>query len=605
MLTAPSARRGQTVALRPVHALAVLLVSALAVLLVSALSLLLVPTSAMARGGASTAAPVGDVTVYVARKIRTMEPGQPQATAVAVADGRIVDVGSLESMAPWLETTPHEIDRRFREKVLLPGFVDPHVHPFLAGKLLTFEIAAPEAWSLPSGRVAPVTSRAQYVARLEALAREWPHADRPLIVWGWHRLWHGDFTRDDLDAIAPDAPLLIWHRSYHEIVANSKALAMIGIPEAERARLGDQIDLERGHFAELGMGAANLALAPLVETPEKIARGLAVFRALMVRGGVTTAADMIAGSTIGVDVEWAAAKAHLQGEDVPFRTLFVHAPFAWQAQLGERAKAKLAAIRAEANEQLRWPKAVKTASDGAFISQLMQVGPPGYLDGHEGEWMLPPEHQYPVIAPWWKDGWDVYYHVNGDAGLDVVLDVLERLRSEHPRVDDRFSLEHFGLSREDQVDRLARLGASVSINGYYLHSFADPYARVGLGYARASQMTRLGSLERAGVRFAMHSDCPMGPLAPLLAVTTAVTRRSAAGEVMAPGQAIGVDAALRAVTIDAAWNLRLDREIGSIAPGKRADFAILARDPYAVRPEEIREIEIWGTVYEGRVFEAR
>ena len=593
MLTAPTARGGRFAA---------------SALLVASLLAALAP-SASARSGVSDAPPYEDVTVYVAREIVTMEPGQPTATAVAVdgATGRIIDVGSLDSMAPWLENQPHSVDRRFKKKVLLPGFIDPHVHPFLAGKLLSNEIAAPEDWNLPSGRVPAITTREDFVERLTVLSSQWPHEDRPQIVWGWHRLWHGDFGRSDLDEIAPDKPLIIWHRSYHEIVANSKALAMIPVSEEALAQFGGQIDLERGHFAEMGMGVANLALSPLTETPEKVTEGLEIFRILMQRGGITTAADMVAGSTIGIDVEWKASKTHLQGPEVPFRTLFIHAPAGWQIALGDPATAaqKFAAVKAEANEQLRWPRAIKSLSDGAFISQLMRMGHPGYLDGHEGEWMIPPAHQHAVVAPWWADDYDIYYHVNGDEGLDVVLDVFERLQTDHPRRDYRFSLEHFGLSRDDQVDRFARIGpGSVSINGYYLHYFGAKYAEHGVGYARASQMTRLGSLARAGIRFTMHSDCPMGPLEPLLAVTTAVTRRTASGEVMAEGQAVTVDQALRAVTIDAAWNLRLDHEVGSIAPGKRADFVVLEKNPYDVRPSKIRNIGIWGTVYEGRAFEA-
>jgi len=545
-----------------------------------------------------------ELVVYVARKIVTMEPGQPEATAVAVRAGRIIDVGSLERFTPWLGDQPHRVDRRFARQVLMPGFIDPHVHPFLAGKLLTFDVAAPEDWNLPSGRVEAVTSREAMLERLRALSAQWPHTDRPHVVWGWHRLWHGDFTRDDLDRVSPNKPLVLWHRSYHELVANTAALALLPIPEADLERFGEQIDLEQGQFRELGMAVANRLLAPLTETPEKIAEGLDVFRQLVQRGGVTTVADMIAGGTIGIDVEWAASQAHLQGEDVPFRTLFVSAPFAWQLELGDAAHARLEARRGEATEQLRWPRAIKSASDGAFISQLMQLGPPGYLDGHEGEWLVPPEFQRAAVEPYWKAGWDVYYHVNGDRGLDVVLDVLEGLKRDHPRVDYRFSLEHFGISREDQITRFAGLGGSVSINGYYLHSFADQYAAHGLGYARASQMTRLGSLARAGIPFTMHSDCPMGPIEPLLAVTTAVTRRTATGQTMAEDQAVSVEAALRAVTIDAAWSLRLDREVGSIAPGKRADFVVLDRSPFDVKPERIRDIEVWGTVYEGRVFAA-
>lgn len=559
-----------------------------------------------ARAGNPTAATseAGEITVFVAKQIVTMEPGQPDATAVAVRDGRIVDVGSLERFEPWIRDLPHRVDRRFARQVLLPGFIDPHVHPFLAGKLLTYAVAAPEGWNLPQGRVEAVTTRSDFIERVEALAAEWSDAKVPLVVWGWHRLWHGDFDRQTLDAIVGDKPLILWHRSYHEVVTNSRALALFEISDQERAQAGKQMDFERGHFAEMGMAVANREIARLTETPDKVQRGLEIFRVLMQRGGVTTAADMVAGSTIGIEIEWQASQAHLQGPSVPFRTLFVHAPAAWQMELGAGGHARWERHRAQANEQLRWPKAIKTLADGAFISQLMQLGPPGYLDGHEGEWILPPEMQRAAIGPYWEMGWDIYYHVNGDKGLDVVLDIFEELKREHPRDDYRFNLEHFGISREDQVRRLARLGGSVSINGYYVHYFGDKYARHGVGYARASQMTRLGSLSRAGVPFTMHSDCPMGPIEPLLAVTTAVTRRTAEGDVMGAEQAVSVEEALRAVTIDAAWSLRLDREVGSIAPGKRADFVVLAKDPFAVKPAKIRDIEVWGTVYEGRVFEA-
>ena len=559
---------------------------------------------ASARDSGSHAADRGDLVIYIARKIVTMEPGQPEATAIAVEDGLIADVGTLDQIREGLGDRPYRLDKRFARKILLPGFVDPHLHPFLAGKLLTFDIAAPEDWNLPDRTIRAVPNRKAYLERLEELSRAWSDESKPHIVWGWHRLWHGDFTRADLDEIAPDKPLIVWHRSFHELVANSAAIEWMDLPDDEVEAVGAQIDLVRGHFAERGMAVANKRLSDLTESTEKVEAGLAIFKKLVRRGGVTTVADMMAGSLIGFEREWAAAKRSLQGEDVPFRTLFITSPFAIEMQLGKSARERWQAFRAEAGEQLRWPRAIKSAADGAFISQLMRLRAPGYLDGHEGEWLLPPEVQRLEASRYWKQDYDIYYHVNGDAGLDVVLDVFEAIQTESPRTDFRFSLEHFGVSSEDQVTRLADLGASVSINGYYLNLFGDAYAKHGLGYSRASQITRLGSLARNGVRFTMHSDCPMGPIEPLLAVTNAVTRRTLSGKVMAPEQRVTVEQALRAVTIDAAWSLRLDDEVGSLAVGKKADFVVLEKNPLEVRPERIRDIRVWGTVYEGRIFEA-
>lgn len=545
-----------------------------------------------------------ELVIYVARKIVTMEPGQPKATAVAVQNGLIVDVGSLAQFREWLGDKPHRVDKRFAKKVLMPGFIDPHVHPFLAAKLLTFDIAAPEYWDLPDGTIEATPDRASFVERITKLVGDHTDPSKPQIIWGWHRLWHGDFTRSDLDAITKDKPLVLWHRSYHEIVANSAALEWLDLSAEEIKEAGEQIDLAKGHFMERGLSAASRRLAELTESPEKVAQGLGIFRDLVRRAGVTTVADLVAGSTIGIDREWDAARKHLQGKNVPFRTLFIASPFAWFLEMGEPGHAYHETIRAQATPQLRWPRAIKTFADGAFISQLMQLSAPGYLDGHEGQWIVPPEFQRSTIEPYWKNDYDVYYHVNGDRGVDETLDVFEALQSAHPRADSRFSLEHFGVSREDQITRLARLGGSVSINGYYLYLFGDMYAKHGLGYSRASQITRLGSLARAGVRFTMHSDLPMGPIEPLLAVTSAVTRRTLDGSILGREQAVSVEAALRAVTIDAAWSLRIDDEVGSIAVGKKADFVVLDRSPFDVRPSRIRDIQVWGTVFEGQVFEA-
>jgi predicted amidohydrolase YtcJ len=109
---------------------------------------------------------------------------------------------------------------------------------------------------------------------------------------------------------------------------------------------------------------------------------------------------------------------------------------------------------------------------------------------------------------------------------------------------------------------------------------------------------------REGVRLAMHSDAPVTPLAPLFTAWCAVNRITAAGRVLGPEERIPVADALRAITLGAAYTLRLDGEIGSIEVGKRADFCVLAEDPLAVRPEALKDIPVWGTVLGGVPFPA-
>jgi len=127
------------------------------------------------------------------------------------------------------------------------------------------------------------------------------------------------------------------------------------------------------------------------------------------------------------------------------------------------------------------------------------------------------------------------------------------------------------------------------------------------GPDRAETVGRLGSLEREGVHFCFHSDYPqvVVPMLPLSAVTGAVTRIAEDGKtVIAPDEAIGVERALRAITIDAAYILGMEDKIGSLEQGKFADFTILEEDPFEVEPEHIEDIKIWGTVLGGKPFEA-
>ncbi|MBU3752150.1 MAG: amidohydrolase family protein, partial [Mycobacterium sp.] len=155
-------------------------------------------------------------------------------------------------------------------------------------------------------------------------------------------------------------------------------------------------------------------------------------------------------------------------------------------------------------------------------------------------------------------------------------------------------------SSEDQIDRIAGLGCIVSANPYYPVGFADQYRKHGLGPQRADSMVRAASVLHRGIPLSLHSDLPMGPAAPLTLASFAVNRRTVAGRVAGAEQRISVHQALRAITVEAAYSWRMEHELGSISPGKAANFTVLAEDPYQVDPERLGEIDILGTVYSGR-----
>lgn len=164
---------------------------------------------------------------------------------------------------------------------------------------------------------------------------------------------------------------------------------------------------------------------------------------------------------------------------------------------------------------------------------------------------------------------------------------------------------HFAVSRPEQVARIRRLRAIVSGNPYYPVALADNYRVNGLDPQRADPMVRMGDVERAGISYSLHSDMPMAPGQPLFLMWAAVNRITNDGNLRAPEQRMSRLGALRAVTLDAAYSLRLEQDVGSIAPGKLANFTILADDPLTVDPVAIKNIRVWGTVHEGRVLPVR
>ena len=205
---------------------------------------------------------------------------------------------------------------------------------------------------------------------------------------------------------------------------------------------------------------------------------------------------------------------------------------------------------------------------------------------------------------YWDAGYQVHIHVNGDAGLDRVLNALETNLRRNPRYDHRTVLVHFAVSSADQVARIKSLGAIVSGNPYYVAALADQYGKVGLGPKRADEMVRLGDLNRAEIAWSLHSDMPMAPADPLFLMWCAVNRLTVSGRTAGPDQRVSAEQALRGVTIEAAFSLKLEDEVGTISPGKRANFTVLADNPLSVDPLKIRDIAVWGTVMEGRVLPA-
>ena len=550
--------------------------------------------------------------VYRARRIITMDESRPSVEAFAVRDGRFSAVGSLREVVDAVGPD-HVMSDEFLDRVVLPGLIDQHLHPMLGATTLTTEIIAPEDWNLPHRPQRAARTPEEYDDRLRTAHRTLPPGEW-LFSWGWHHLWHGMLDRGRLDEIVGDRPTAVWQRSCHEWILNTAALDAIGLTKELTGGKGlasEQLDFERGHFWENGwMIVLARYLMPVFMTPERFRAGLAQVIEYLHMNGVTAINEP---GIYWRTEPWELYQEILGHEDVPFESTFlVEGRTQPVRRLGPSDFVRDAQEQVERGrgDKVRvLDRHVKLFCDGAIISQLMQMKDP-YLDHegnpdpqHHGEWMMEPGELKTVFDVYWDAGWQIHVHVNGDLGLDVLLDVIEDAQGRCPRTDHRTVIVHFANSTEEQVDRIARLGAIVSANPYYPVGFADKYAEWGLGPERADSMVRSASVLQRGIPLSFHSDLPMCPSDPMLMASFAVNRVTPSGRVAGPQQRIGVHQALRAVTIEAAHSWRREDELGSIEVGKMANLTILDEDPYSVDAPRIGEIPIRTTMFEGRVFD--
>jgi predicted amidohydrolase YtcJ len=550
------------------------------------------------------------ITVFTAKKFVTMDPGWPEATAVAVMDGKILSVGvTFDDLKPWLDRYPYEVDDRFKDKVIYPGFVEAHTHPVMGSLALSrpslsyFPMRSPYGADIPG-----VKTRADALVKLKQFVADAKSPDETVLTWGYDILAMGeDFDRNQLDAISKTQPLIVWDASEHYAYANSAALKKYGITSQTISGVtgaGTYPDgSSNGKF--LGTDAARLILPAVIAeqmTPKAAARNLAYFGALMQQAGVTTAGDLFFGG-VNMDLEQELSRNFFATDASRARIVHVIDGFTAKQLYGDGALAKAQQMQAQATDKTMF-KGVKFYADDAFVSLGMEMQWPGYVDPdkYKGLFMYDTKEAFiEAMRPWWNAGFPIHVHSNGSGGNQTTLDALAALQEEKPRFDHRFTFEHFGISSVAQGRRVKALGAVVSTNPYYVYERADITA-AQLGTDRASLASRMRSLIDQDIVVSLHSDTPVGIPSPLLEVWTAVNRIGfSSGKVHAPYERVDVARAMKMVTIDAAYTLGVEDKIGTIEAGKLADFAVLSEDPQSVDPMKIKDIAVEATILGGEV----
>ncbi len=542
--------------------------------------------------------------IYTAREFITMDSNKPRAEAVAVRDGKFIAVGTKAEVGAVVGKDAR-LDKSLNDKVVMPGFVEQHVHPLLAALAMNMTIISIEDWDAIDDFSPAVRDEEGYRERLTAALDAHEDKGVPFITWGYHHYFHGDMSRAMLDKLAPDFPVFVWHRSQHEFYLNTAALTLTEIDEAFVVGLGSSaasmIDMDKGHFYEQGLIAILPKLFPYLASPEQFRRGLEFTESYYHQNGITLACEP--GGFLSRQVQ-ESVNAVYSDDATPFNHCFIGDGKSFYAIKPNDATSLLDETRKVETwgRGRTWylPKQVKLFTDGAIYSQLMQMKD-GYTDGHHGAWIIDPPAFGFMFQSYWDADYQIHVHNNGDAGLDVLLGELEKALARAPREDHRTVLVHFGFAQPEQVKRWIELGGIVSSNPYYVTALAGRYAKLGIGPERSANMVPNGEVLKHGGSLSFHSDMPMAPAKPMQLVWAAVNRFTAEGPVAGPQHRVPLHTALRAITIEAAYSIQMEERLGSIEVGKDANLTALMQSPYEVAPEELKDIRVWGTMLEGRL----
>jgi predicted amidohydrolase YtcJ len=574
---------------------------------IAALCLLMIIPVAQAADSSSNS----PITVYIAKKIITMDPAWPEATAVAVRDGRILSVGSLEDLKPWLSKYPNTIDKTFADKVLMPGFIEPHGHPLIGGTAMSRPLLTYMPVPNPYGPAFPgVKNKAEAMAMLASYVKQAGSSGKPFLAFGYDSIAMGSaLDAAQLDKISTTTPVLVWDCSEHTVYANTATLKKYNITSADSKIHGVNVDKNgqpNGQF--YGVTASVFILKKTlgdVLTPEEAYKSIKFLMDLSHLNGITTTTELAFG-IIDFPLEKGLFEKYFNNPETPMRIMVVTDAVSARASKNDDVAAAVAFVKdleSQSNDKLMF-NGVKFFSDDAFLSLNMIVENPGYTDGHQGLYITDPAKFADAAFPWWDAGFHIHVHSNGNGGNASTINTLFQLMQRKPRFDHRFSIEHYGISTPAMARVVKQLGAVVSANPTYVYARAElnqPY----LGTDRADTAAAFNTLVSAGVPTSLHSDTPVSAPEPLKEVWMVVNRFGVSGKVHGPAERVTVEQALRMITIDAAYTIGEDTKIGSITPGKFADFAVLEADPYSVPKENIKDIKVWGTIFGGKIYPAR
>jgi predicted amidohydrolase YtcJ len=527
--------------------------------------------------------PAADI-VFYGEHILTLDESTRGATAVAVRGDSIVSVGTRPEVAALVGSDTRVVE--LGERALVPGFMDAHGHLALVMMEIDFVNVSSHIVALLKDRI----------EERDLAPGEWVIGfgyDDSLVAEGRHP------TRDDLDRVSTEHPILLLHVSHHLSAANSAALAASGIgPDSEdppggviRRRPGTN---EPNGVLEETATHALFGAMPRDTDPAAFATSLARAVDYHASFGITTIQDGASDPNFLKAVRAVAAQAPLAVDVAAFPTANA---------MPLEAPVEDAGYSREYVNGLR-VAGVKFVLDGspqgrtAWLTEPYDEGPPGAPADYVAYPIADTDHYRAKVGQFIQAGIPVIVHANGDAAVDMMMDGVEQAIGDE-RPDHRSVTIHAQVTRPDQLDRMKDLGVIPSFFSAHTFFWGD-WHRESFGDKRASHTSPLGGALRRDLPFTIHNDAPVVPPHVLRLIEIAVERRTRSGYLLGPDQRVSVEQALHAVTLGTAYAYFEEDQKGSITPGKRADLVILGQDPREVPSSEISEIEVVETLARGR-----
>lgn len=529
----------------------------------------------------------GAEVIFRGGKILPM-PGAAPAQALAIGGGKILAVGGEDEVAGLKSTATRIVDLDGR--VLMPGFVDPHNHSILSAVVLEL---------LTDVGYTTYPTRAKLIEALRAMAARTPAGEWVAVSNFDNLLQGGGLTRAELDAVSTDRPIFVWYTNGHDACVNSLALKLAGVPEnvgelpggghfgrGADGKLDGQVFEEAAMFKFLPLMLPKITMAVAGKALESYLRKAAAAGNTMLHEPGTLKSEWISTFAKASPGFACRTSASLMYEDMkgyePFRALGI----------GPRATVL--------PDSLFSLYGVKIVGDGSNQTRTGGQTVP-YLGGSaKGQPNFDAAAMKKMVADVKAFGSTVQIHCNGDHTLDLALDAIEAAYGSSTAQGIN-RIEHSTIMRPDQVTRMKALNVQPSFLMNHVRFYGAAYRDQIFGPERTLLTDNAGSCVRAGIPFTLHTDSPCSPVGSLALVETAVTRKCVVdNSVIAPDQAITLDQALRAVTIDAARQIGQGDRIGSLEKGKEADLVLLESDPYAAAPDKLAAIKVSETWVAGQ-----